>query len=83
MAASYWCYSARAGSPYFAPAGAADALVDITAARRYLESPGYSWSANIAGIHEFCAGNSIIFVDTWRQPRRFAVRACSFGRQLR
>jgi hypothetical protein len=66
----------------FAPTGAADAPVDITAARRYLESPGYSWSADIAGIHEFCAGNSIIFVDARRQPRRFAVCVCSFDHQL-
>ena len=45
--------------------------MDITAARRYGDGPGYSWLADIAGIHEFRTGNSIIFVDAWRLRHRF------------
>jgi len=39
--------------------------------------------ADIAGIHEFRAGNSIIFSYAFWQEHRFALRACNFGRKLR
>ena len=58
--------------------------MDITAPRRYGDGPGYSWLADIAGIHEFRAGNSIIFSDAlWQRasllPCALATLVASCG----